>query len=222
MNNWLAFGLLFLLAACTSSNRAADLSEPKGVARVTFHPVLANGQPDRAAKVVRIARVDPSGQKGDTALVSRFAGLTAEIPYGRYDYLVQCEKVADLGTIEVYSPKEFILIDCGLRPSEFEAVSGNVAFRTRGQLTPAPPALSGHHWLTFISAIGNRSSLKLNRPSSALIGPDGSFEVYGMREGRYVAVLFNDGKLIKSFEFEFRTLVDQHKPLMFQLDVPAR
>ena len=187
---------------------------------VTLHVVSDTGQADTSARVVRLLRLDSSGKLTKENLAAKFSGLTAQLQYGRYRYDVESQRLrSGSGTLEVFGPKVFLLIDCGRRESDMNHISGPLIIN-RGKVVP-PPVAKGRSWITFVSATGYGLALvENNRPVTVQIAADGRFEVYGLREGRYVALVFRDGDLMKSFEFQLDKMWDP-RPLVFRLDGKA-
>lgn len=52
------------------------------------------------------------------------------------------------------------------------------------------------------------------RPLTVPLAADGSFEFYGLREGRSVGLVFNDGDLKGAVEFQIETIANS-SPLLF-------
>lgn len=208
-------GLLFALLVCGAQDELSRFLA--GTGTVTLHAVSETGQPDTGAKVIRLIRLDATGKRTNANFVSKFIGLTAQLQYGRYHYDVTCRSRGTGGTLAVFSPKVFVLVDCGSRNSEMGDGSGGPLFVNRGRVVPAPVA-GGRSWITFVSSTGFGGALvENNQPLTVPVAADGSFEVYGLREGRYVALLFRDGDLMSSLEIQLDTISDP-RPILLRLD----
>ena len=53
------------------------------------------------------------------------------------------------------------------------------------------------------------------------LAADGSFELYGLREGRYVGLVFNDGDLKGAVEFQIETIANSSPPIILHLSATA-
>ncbi len=127
-----------------------------------------------------------------------FKGLVAEgIPLGRYDVELATSARTTRATITVGFPVQLVVIDC----EPFCCIERNGPRITNGKVVGLRnPA---KYWIRVVTLFSDYGSTQVSE-----IRDDGTFTLYQLRDGRYLAIVLNEGKIIGIPEFSISLAKD--------------
>ena len=156
-----------------------------GDANVSLKLVRRNGKPDSACTI------ESFKAKTGREFTNAFKKLRAKgIPYGTYDLVTKTADGRKYSGFGVAHPETFIVVDCEPELRVERSGSREIRGKIRGLESQAG------YWVRVVQLFESRGVTE-----AAEVNSDGTFKVYDLENGRHLAILLKDEKIIQMTEF---------------------